>query len=258
MLEVFDYELASCPTKVRLALAEKDMAWTRRRTDILKFEHKRSRYISVNPAGLLPAVILDNGAVLTESHTIIQYLDASDGRPRLTPADPDDKARMQLWLKRVDDIHLSQGLWNYDQVFLPYWRSLPEDDLDWLLRSFESPAGAERMLYLFKHGISMERLADARQALIRFFDDIEAQLQHTLWLCGDQYTLADIALTPYVNSVVNAISGLWNGRSPNIARWLRQVRERPSYHSAITSYPLEPELIDVILAAPEGGGWPEA
>lgn len=257
MLEVFDYELASCPTKVRLTLAEKDIAWDRRRTDILKFEHKRPRYISINPAGLLPAIILDNGDLLTESHMIIQYLDASDGEPALTPEDPLARAQMQLWLKRIDDIHLSQGMLNYDQVFLPYWRGIHEDEMNQLLRGFESAAGAERMRYLLKQGVSKDRLAEARQALAFFFDKVEMQLQRSLWLCGDHYTLADIALTPYVNSIIHAVSGIWNGKSTNIARWLRQVRERPSYHRAIASYSLEPKLIDAILAAPEGGGWPE-
>lgn len=257
MLEVFDYELASCPTKVRLALAEKGIAWNRRRTDILKFEHKRSRYISINPAGLLPTIILDSGDSLTESHIIIQYLDTSDGKPSLTPEDPLARAKMQLWLKRIDDIHLAQGLWNYDQVFLPYWRTIPADEMESLLRGFESAAAAERMRFLFKNGVPKERLVEARQSLVRFFNDVEIQLERTLWLCGDNYTLADTALTPYVNSVVHAVSDIWNDKLANVRRWLRQVRERPSYHSAIASYPLEPKLIDAILAAPEGGGWPE-
>lgn len=257
MIQVFDYELASCPTKVRLALAEKGIAWDRIRTDILKFEHKRLRYVSFNPTGLLPTIILDSGALLTESHIIIQYLDASDKRPSLTPEDPLVRAQMQLWLKRIDDIHMSQGMWNYEQVFLPYWRNIPQEQMEWQLGGFESAAAAERMRHLLRYGIPRERLAEARQALVGFFDEVEVQLQRTHWLCGDRYTLADIALTPYVNSVIHAVSNIWKNKLPSVARWLGQIRERPSYHSAITSYPLEPKLIDVILAAPEGGGWPE-
>lgn len=257
MLEVFDYELASCPTKVRLTLAEKNIIWNRRRTDILKFEHKTPHYIKLNPAGLLPVVVVDDDTLLTESHIIIQYLDASDKKPSLTPEDPLTRARMQLWLKRIDDIHLAQGLWNYDQVFLPYWRTVPADEMDSMLRGFESAIAADRMRYLFKHGLPKERLVDARQSLVRFFDVVETQLERTLWLCGDHYSLADIALTPYVNSVVHAVSNIWNNRLSNVTRWLKRVRERPNYYSAIASYPLEPKLIDAILAAPEGGGWPE-
>lgn len=257
MLELFDYELASCPTKVRLTLAEKGINWNRRRTDILKFEHKSPRFLAINPAGLLPVVLVNDSALLTESHIIIQYLDASDDNPSLTPEDPLGRAQMQLWLKRIDDIHMAQGLWNYDQVFLPYWRSTPGDEMVTLLGSFESAAAAERMRYLFKNGIARERLVEARQSLERFFGLVEAQLERSLWLCGDDYTLADVALTPYVNSIVHAVSNIWRNKLTNVGRWLRQVRERPSYQVAIAAYTLDPKLIDAILAAPEGGGWPE-
>ena len=164
---------------------------------------------------------------------------------------------MQFWLKRIDDIHLAQGLWNYDQVFLPYWRNVPVDAMDSLLKRFDSATAAERMRHLFKHGIPREKLADAHQSLMQFFYRVERQLEQSLWLCGDQYTLADIALTPYVNTVVHAVSNIWHNKLINITRWLRQVRERPSYQTAIASYPLDPKLIDAILAAPQGGGWPE-
>jgi hypothetical protein len=33
-----------------------------------------------------------------------------------------------------------------------------------------------------------------------------------------------------------AMEGLWVGRRPRIADWLRRIRERPSYDRAITDY----------------------
>ena len=52
-------------------------------------------FLAVNPWGKVPAVVLDDGRLLTESNAIISYLaEGSD----LIPADRFDRARMLQWM----------------------------------------------------------------------------------------------------------------------------------------------------------------
>ena len=42
---------------------------------------------------------------------------------------------------------------------------------------------------------------------------MEATLTQSRWLAGDQYTLADVSLTPYVNRLeMLGLSGMWSNR----------------------------------------------
>ncbi|MGH8012723.1 MAG: glutathione S-transferase family protein [Candidatus Binataceae bacterium] len=254
MLEIYDNEFSSCSTKVRLVLAEKDIPWTRHRIDLVRFEQKTPCYLKLNPNGVVPTAIVDEGPPLLESHIIIQYLDSAYPGPAMAPEHAAGRARMLLWLKAIDDIHLPQGIVNYDQLFLPYWRRMDKDELEGLLAGFASPSAADRMRYLIGHGLGDGRVSAAKRELRAFYLRVDGQLANNRYLMGERYTLADVALTPYVNSPLHAVSNLWFGEMPHIARWLGAIRTRPNFDRAVTAYPLPADFEAMIMAAPEGGG----
>jgi glutathione S-transferase len=45
--------------KVRVVLAEKDLQWTARRVDLLKFEQLQPDYLHLNPNGVVPTLLHD-------------------------------------------------------------------------------------------------------------------------------------------------------------------------------------------------------
>lgn len=57
-------------------------------------EHRRPEFLALNPQGVLP-VLDDDGTILIQSLPIIEYLDHVQPNPRLIPADPVDRARVQ-------------------------------------------------------------------------------------------------------------------------------------------------------------------
>jgi glutathione S-transferase len=64
-------------------------------TDILVGASRAPDFLAMNPAGQVPAVILDDGRPLAQSNAIILYLaEGSD----LIPADAYDRARMLEWM----------------------------------------------------------------------------------------------------------------------------------------------------------------
>ena len=52
-------------------------------------------YLALNPQGLVPALALDDGQILTQSLAIIEYLDETHPEPPLLPAAPPARARVR-------------------------------------------------------------------------------------------------------------------------------------------------------------------
>jgi glutathione S-transferase len=64
-------------------------------TSVLRSESRTEAFLAMNPAGQVPAVILDDGRPLAQSNAIILYLaEGSD----LIPADAYERARMLEWM----------------------------------------------------------------------------------------------------------------------------------------------------------------
>ena len=67
--------------------------WTE--TSVLKAESRTEEFLALNPAGQVPAVILDDGRPLAQSNAIILHL--AEGSA-LIPADAYQRARMLEWM----------------------------------------------------------------------------------------------------------------------------------------------------------------
>jgi maleylacetoacetate isomerase len=93
-MQLFDNEISSAASRVRIALALKGVAAERRPVTILgaDAESRQAAYLSVNPQGLVPALLTDGGALITQSLAIIEYLDDRYPEPPLLPSGREDKA----------------------------------------------------------------------------------------------------------------------------------------------------------------------
>ena len=60
-----------------------------------KGETRTPEYLALNPAGLVPALELDDGTVLVQSLAIIEWLDEVHPTPALLPTDPLGRARVR-------------------------------------------------------------------------------------------------------------------------------------------------------------------
>ncbi len=94
-MKLHNYFRSSTSTRVRVALNLK-----RREADYLSYallekEHHSAAYLQANPQGLVPALELDDGTVLTQSLAIIEYLDEVYPEPPLLPAKPTARARVR-------------------------------------------------------------------------------------------------------------------------------------------------------------------
>ena len=83
--------------KVRLALAEKGLAYESVPVDLQAGEQHSPAYRALNPRGVVPTLVHD-GAVLIESAAILEYLDDVFPEPALRPRDPVARQRMRAWV----------------------------------------------------------------------------------------------------------------------------------------------------------------
>ena len=105
-LVLYDYWRSSASYRVRIALNLKGVAYEGRAIDLTIGAQRDDAYRARNPQGLVPALELADGTVLTQSLAIVDYLDAVHPDPRLIPADPVARARaLAQALAIAADIH---------------------------------------------------------------------------------------------------------------------------------------------------------
>lgn len=74
-------------------------------------EQRAAEYLALNPQGLVPALVLDGGEILTQSLAICEYLDTTYPEPPLLPANPVQRARVRAFAQVIAcDIHPVQNL----------------------------------------------------------------------------------------------------------------------------------------------------
>lgn len=90
------------PRVVRLFMAEKGIEIPLVVVDIMSAENRGAEHTARNPAGQLPTLELDDGAMLAEITAICEYLEEKYPTPALIGATPEERANVRMWTRRVD------------------------------------------------------------------------------------------------------------------------------------------------------------
>jgi maleylacetoacetate isomerase len=95
-VKLYTFFRGSSPFRVRIALNLKGLAYEARSVHLAKGEQREPAYSAINPQSLVPALVLDDGQVLTQSLSIIEYLDETHPQPPLLPKDAFGRARVRM------------------------------------------------------------------------------------------------------------------------------------------------------------------
>ncbi len=104
-MKLFGYFRSSAAYRVRIALNLKGLDYELVPLHLQKNEHLSADYARLNPQQLLPSLEVD-GAVLTQSLAIIEYLDEVYPKPALLPKEPVLRAQVRAMAQAIAcDIH---------------------------------------------------------------------------------------------------------------------------------------------------------
>jgi maleylpyruvate isomerase len=110
-MKLHGYFRSSAAYRVRIALNLKGLSTEHLPHHLRKGEQCAPTYLAINPQGLVPTLEGDDGAALTQSLAIIEWLDETHPEPPLLPKDPLRRARVRAFALAIAcDIHPVQNL----------------------------------------------------------------------------------------------------------------------------------------------------
>jgi glutathione S-transferase len=184
-----DHRSGNC-LKVRWTAERLGLPYRWIEVDVVGGETRTPGFLATNPAGQVPAVILEDGRKLAQSNAIMLHLAERAGGFELIPADAYDRARMYEWM---------------------FWEQYSHEPAIAVARF--------QLAYLNRPRESLDpRLFERGEAALA---RMEAGLEGAEWLAGGELTLADIALVAYTR--VCHEGGFDLAGYPGVKAWVGRV-----------------------------------
>jgi len=237
-LHLYHFAMSNCSQRVRLALAEKGLAWTSHHVNIATGEQLSASYRRIHPAGLVPALV-DDGQVIIESNDIIDYLDQHFPGPALAATDLHQRRRQQALMQLAAERQAAIKVLSHELLFKGF-RSVSQDEIDRL-----GDGNAELLSFLLDYredgAAWQQRVATARDAMHSSLAQLEQQLRDTPYLSGDvpylsgnAFGLADISWIVNLYRLEQCRYDLT--AYPALQSWSKKIQQRPSFSTAISEY----------------------
>ena len=240
MLKLYHGATSTCSKRVRIALAEKGLAWESHHMVLARRENLEPWYLELNPNGVVPTLDHD-GRILYESNVIIDYLDEAFPEVPLRPADPFARAHMRIWLDRIEHVlhrNINTVSWIKQERYKRF-EGMTEDELQAV---YDAQATEDKRALLKKRlseGVSEDDILFAEDRVAEVLDAMEDQLDGRPWLCGDAVSLADISVAPFIERFeANGMPRLtdWNKR-PRLGNWWKRMQAREAFKTAFAFLP---------------------
>ena len=204
MLTLHDYLPSQNGWKIRVLLGLLKTPYNSRLVSIFEGESRTDAFLTLNPAGAVPVLELEDGRAIAESNAILAYL--AEGTP-LLPEDRYQRAKVMQWLF-FEQYHVEPVIGS-----LRFWTLTGrlECNQAWVAGKRE---GGARTLAAMDRG-----LAD------------------TPFLAGNNFSIADIAVYAYSHRAEDC--GLPLADYPAVSAWAGRVRDAIG-----PGYPIHPYSID--------------
>jgi len=203
------YHLWLSPTcrAVRISLAEKSLEFE---LVLEKTWERRAEFMALDPAGDVPILVEENGAVIASASAILEYLEEVYPTPSLIGAAPIERAevrRLVSWFGDKFGREVSDFI--HTEKFVKRFLTKAEPD---------------------------SRAVRAGLANIRTHLDYIAYLtDRRNWLAGDEFSLADIMAGAHLSAIDYMGDVPWS-RHEAAKEWYARIKSRPSFRSLLEDY----------------------
>lgn len=216
---------AVCAQKALMTIALKGSLDRIEAKAITREDLATPEYLKLNPKAVVPTLVDDEGNAITESSTIMRFVDeAYEGRS-LQPGSLLERCRMNNWMKYMDeDLFPAAGFFTMATLLRPDLQHVPEDVLYARLRRSAGVAVGAMRLDAVRDGVASQAVSGAIELWEKCFASMDERLADHEWLAGDAISLADIALAPaFVRLQDLGLAPWWQTRSAPVARWWARV-----------------------------------
>jgi len=206
-MKLYDYAPAPSPRRVRIFLAEKGITLPTVQVDLRKGEQFSESFRAINPECTVPVLELDDGTRIADAIAICVYFEGLKAEPALIGRDPASRARIVAASRRAERAGFS-AMVEACRNATPGFKG----------RALPGTADYEQIPALAERG---------RARVGRFFDTMEAELSGRTFVCGPDYSLADITALVTID-FAKWIKLAIPESCVNLRRWHEAVSARPS------------------------------
>jgi glutathione S-transferase len=165
--------------------------------------HKPPEMIAVSPKGTVPVMVFPDERVIEESLEIMRWA--------LGRNDPEG------WLVPLND---------------------DRDDIDALIAENDGPFKDDLDRYKYPTRYEISDPLQYRTQGLAFLKKLNARLLKTVYLCGDNFTFADAAISPFIRQFANNDSEWFNALDlSGVQNWLRSILESDRFLAVMEKYP---------------------
>jgi len=173
-MKLYTYDPAPNPRRLQLFLDYKGIEIESVQVDLLNKEQFGEEYRRINPAATVPALLLDDGTLLTEVIGTCVYLEAMYPEKPLLGTTPLEKALV-----------ISEDHALYNTAFMAVAEAFRNSAKGFQGQALPGPLGLDQIPALVERG---------RKRLDFHWRELDQRLATRRWLVGDDITLADIDL----------------------------------------------------------------
>ncbi len=189
------------PRRVRIFLAEKNVAYDTIEVLIATDQHLTVDYRRKHPLSLLPVLELEDGRILRESMAICRYIEELHPEPNLFGADPWERAQVEEWSRHAEL-----------EVLFPIQQIFRNTNAFWHGRIKQAPEFAP----------IMTELVAAR------LEWLDKELAQRPYMAGERFTVADITAMCAIDFGKVAKIRLSPELHPHLIAWHERCASRPS------------------------------
>jgi glutathione S-transferase len=212
MTKLYDAPYAPNPLTVRLFIAERHgLTLDVEDVDLAQLSNRELAFRTINPFGTIPALVLDEGDVISDIVAVCEYLDeVATAGETLIGRTSAERALTRMWTRRVDK--------DIAQRIVSWWR------------------GSEDAILFYKgHRVpEVGGRADNQKIAEQHLDMLDSHLASngTTYILGERPLLPDILLFSFISAMSIVVPWLMSPDRQHVTAWYGRMAGRPSVQDA--------------------------